>query len=324
MADFLTRLAGRVLGINPTVQPIIAPMYAHGSDLVGNRPDFTVINDETTSEVADGQGWISPSPARSMIQGLRGQASIRAEETRQLEEVSSIDVLDSLHQQTPPSRVPQAKLPAIIPLYQEPRPQTTGVQPSTGYDTYLRETSITSRDESSPVQHSTHHTENSTVQIIGSNLAVPMEQKQGSDQRSSHRRDVQGTAEVQESFIESPSQKPGLVRSAGSSSLPGSTHLSQAEIKTTTAPAHKAVEPGITSLHLPTYQERERGATAHRHEGTPAEAKASSPTPTIQVTIGRIEVRATPPSTPRPQPQRSGPPVMSLDDYLNQRAKGGH
>ena len=82
MADFLTRLAGRVLGINPTVQPIIAPMYAHGSDLVGNRPDFTVINDETTSEVADGQGWISPSPARSMIQGLRGQASIRAGEKR--------------------------------------------------------------------------------------------------------------------------------------------------------------------------------------------------------------------------------------------------
>jgi hypothetical protein len=48
------------------------------------------------------------------------------------------------------------------------------------------------------------------------------------------------------------------------------------------------------------------------------------PAPTIQVTIGRIEVRATPAATPRPQAARSAPSVMSLDDYLNQRAKGGH
>jgi hypothetical protein len=67
------------------------------------------------------------------------------------------------------------------------------------------------------------------------------------------------------------------------------------------------------------------------------EPKASAPTqvtatpepmPTIQVTIGRIEVRATPPPTPPSQRQRetlprSAPPVMSLDEYLNQRAKGG-
>lgn len=42
--------------------------------------------------------------------------------------------------------------------------------------------------------------------------------------------------------------------------------------------------------------------------------------PTIQVTIGRIEVRATPPTpSPTKQPQ-SKQPVMSLDDYLRQRS----
>jgi hypothetical protein len=45
--------------------------------------------------------------------------------------------------------------------------------------------------------------------------------------------------------------------------------------------------------------------------------------PTIQVTIGRIEVRATPPPAPSPQRQRVAPPVMSLDEYLRQRASGG-
>ena len=45
--------------------------------------------------------------------------------------------------------------------------------------------------------------------------------------------------------------------------------------------------------------------------------------PTIQVTIGRIEVRATPPPTPVSPRQRPALSVMSLDEYLSQRAKGG-
>ena len=43
----------------------------------------------------------------------------------------------------------------------------------------------------------------------------------------------------------------------------------------------------------------------------------------IQVTIGRIEVRATQPPAANPDKQRGAPSVMTLDDYLRQRAKGG-
>ena len=43
--------------------------------------------------------------------------------------------------------------------------------------------------------------------------------------------------------------------------------------------------------------------------------------PTIQVTIGRIEVRATPPAAPVPKP-RPASPTLSLDDYLRQRNEG--
>src|SRR6266566_8766799 len=50
----------------------------------------------------------------------------------------------------------------------------------------------------------------------------------------------------------------------------------------------------------------------------------SAPAPMIQVTIGRIEVRATPPPAPHSQPRRSGPAVMGLDEYLSQRARGGY
>jgi len=52
--------------------------------------------------------------------------------------------------------------------------------------------------------------------------------------------------------------------------------------------------------------------------------EASAPEPTIQVTIGRIEVRATPPPPAQPPgQQRAAPPVMSLDQYLQQRSRGG-
>jgi hypothetical protein len=48
-----------------------------------------------------------------------------------------------------------------------------------------------------------------------------------------------------------------------------------------------------------------------------------APVPTIQVTIGRIEVRATTaPATPAVTTARSKPPVMSLDEYLHQRGGG--
>ena len=42
--------------------------------------------------------------------------------------------------------------------------------------------------------------------------------------------------------------------------------------------------------------------------------------PIIHVTIGRLEVRATPSLAPSPRKQRSSPPAMSLDAYLRHRA----
>src|SRR5262249_17103988 len=43
----------------------------------------------------------------------------------------------------------------------------------------------------------------------------------------------------------------------------------------------------------------------------------------INVTIGRIEVRATPPPSAAARSSNQKPPVMSLDDYLRQRSGGG-
>jgi hypothetical protein len=55
--------------------------------------------------------------------------------------------------------------------------------------------------------------------------------------------------------------------------------------------------------------------------GLPRPAPAA-PEPTIHVSIGRIEVRATPHVAP-PPPAAKIPAVMGLDDYLRRRGGGG-
>jgi hypothetical protein len=55
---------------------------------------------------------------------------------------------------------------------------------------------------------------------------------------------------------------------------------------------------------------------------TPSFQPPTPPPPTIQVTIGRIEVRATQPPDKSKQ-QRPAPPRMSLNEYLQQQKPGG-
>ena len=51
-------------------------------------------------------------------------------------------------------------------------------------------------------------------------------------------------------------------------------------------------------------------------------AAALPPETVVNVAIGRIEVRATPPPTPRRERQSTGPKIMTLDDYVQQRSRG--
>src|SRR5579883_878429 len=64
-------------------------------------------------------------------------------------------------------------------------------------------------------------------------------------------------------------------------------------------------------------------AATNQHELSPEGAAPVTPAPTIQVTIGRIEVRATQPPPAQRQVPRPGPRMVSLEEYLDRQAKGG-
>jgi hypothetical protein len=72
----------------------------------------------------------------------------------------------------------------------------------------------------------------------------------------------------------------------------------------------------VSSIIQPRPESRSRDARS----GFPF-SQPSVPEPVIQVTIGRIEVRATSQAQPA-QKARSAPPMLSLDEYLRQKRKG--
>jgi hypothetical protein len=88
---------------------------------------------------------------------------------------------------------------------------------------------------------------------------------------------------------------------------------------------HDPVRPGFGRRDFPPAGPRSHPAsvTAHLETMKPAAIRPrAEPEPVVQVTIGRIEVRAVPPA-PASAKERPRSSVMSLDEYLRLRAKRG-
>ena len=88
--------------------------------------------------------------------------------------------------------------------------------------------------------------------------------------------------------------------------------------KESAAPGGAAMRTPIASIK-PHQDSRARVTDTADDEPTGPEAQ-----PSINVTIGRVEIRALLPTTSRPSKKTSeSPKLMGLDDYLRQRAQGG-
>jgi hypothetical protein len=75
-------------------------------------------------------------------------------------------------------------------------------------------------------------------------------------------------------------------------------------------------------LKLPAINNRRAGLSAQREENAAGPEISASET-IVNVSIGRIEVRAVPPKAVSPERARNTPHIMNLDEYLRQRLGGG-
>ena len=83
-----------------------------------------------------------------------------------------------------------------------------------------------------------------------------------------------------------------------------------------------AISPAAKPLDEKLFSERPRGIP-RRMLAAPFEAKPASVAPTINVTIGRVEVRAIQETAIKSKSFKAAPPKLSLDDYLKKSDGGG-
>ena len=98
-----------------------------------------------------------------------------------------------------------------------------------------------------------------------------------------------------------------------------SAHLTEPE--PSTAPSVKTVVHDATTTSTRQFSERFIKQTNTRREHLLLEAPLD-PEPSINVTIGRVEVRATPTSSAKQKPARIASPVMPLEEYLRKQRRG--
>lgn len=88
-------------------------------------------------------------------------------------------------------------------------------------------------------------------------------------------------------------------------------------------PPAQPTKPVVPAVTLRTEQVKTAAPAANQpgsHQ--PPVATSPEPIPTVQITIGRIEVRATPPTPAKAEKKPAPTPVLSLEDYLRQRNGG--
>jgi hypothetical protein len=316
MADFLTRLAGRALGVVPTVQPILAPMYAPGQQFVGAEDE----QEMPLFERGAATGY-PPAEVRGRAMSLQNRP---ADEPAFGDLVGQI--MDAREISSP--LVPQGSQPSTTPT-QTPHTssRTLDGQPaadhsfSSGRDEAASSAGQAGRTESTRNAsvsglHPIHATDATVIPLEARTASKAAEHLQDSTLQPRTAREILEAAELSSaSTLLLPLVPQGSVAASLASPV--------ADILPTQRPAAPKIIPPQQSTRQVGYAISPYNR-ANQHETALTTQEPSTPAPTIQVTIGRIEVRATPAATPLPQAARSAPAVMSLDDYLNQRVKGGH
>lgn len=326
MADFLTRLAGRTLGLVPTVQPSIAPIYAPGQQF---------------EEAVDAQEGIQEARgAINRAMDVINRASPAAEYDRR-----EMSLQDGLPNESPPGNlvgqtvhaqemfqplVPQENKPSIMPIQSlHPASKTPDGRPVTWQRISLKQ------DQAEQVSEREHDGRRKRTHPASSPLPPLREESEvGQDGQS-------------QGFLPHPAPPLPLREESEvghdgrrkrshptSTPLPPLHETQGRPLEATLVPPVADVllvqRPAETKVIRSSQDTSQVGRLGHpydqgnQNEFALVAQELSAPVPTIQVTIGRIEVRAMPNANPPHQPRRSEPPVMGLEEYLNQRAKGGY
>ncbi len=301
MADFLSRLIERTMSVVPAIEPVIAPMYAQERQRYQPEALFAAAElEDVRSPVEDtfttGARSIA-SAVRTTVDsvGMGQQPDKRGDElphpSAELQARSAAALLSAMRnaQHSPATAI------SLSPAVARDQGKQSRQAPGQSGAGFLPEQQSSSRSERLP-RRSVEPPARGAVRNEAAHYSLD---RSGEPQ-------AHGAVSLRSE-----------VRNAQHLPVPAAP-LTQAVTHGQGEQNGQAQELFLTTASLPTSGEQSAFSTQ-----LPVE-RASSASPAIQVTIGRIEVRATPPpEVPQPSTQRTAASLMSLDQYLRQRGKGG-
>lgn len=329
MTDYFYRLVKRTLGLTPVVRPLVASQYAKNLTTVNAETEMhspEIENEEIQETVENHTDQFEriDSSLETPIPSIDSLPSIPLKLLPKLNTASTNPLSDE-HPAPPPDQESKPK-PSLLPSSRHPRSPSIPL-PNPDPDQEGEEFNpavILPRErqkllETTPTimprpSHQKKTIEESSDQLRREedrealDLLSPAE---GHHSGAGNRKGYRVAAAVRLPnfvFVDQPPQhnpdKSGMGRL-----LP---LVPQSGIAESDRHAKNLVQPGA----LIPWKEDSRETRVETQDNAPT--TGPSPTPTIQVKIGRVEVRAIstpPPSTPIRKPH-SKPPILSLDEYL--------
>ena len=304
LTDFLANLVDRVLDRAPVLQrrrpSLFEPPMASSAGSSGDTALPRLEEESRAALTERGRAPLPPSPA------LRGERSGQPEEKRS--------------SRPDPSRIED---PSLSPSSAEDRPKAAprnlhSYRPMTGESDPRpnRQAAPNARlEENEPGPREGKQPGRAVHTLVERRIEVVAEQSVEADNRLR----VGGAVpmHVPPSSIPRTAFSLDPVR-------PQSTSVAEIKPHVGTAPRKKESQGVLVdadkSAFLPALLAIARQTTQRRAQST-INASANPVPPPIHVTIGRIEVRATPPATPVRQGRTAGP-KLSLDEYLRSRGGG--
>lgn len=329
MSDYLANLVARSIDPTPAVRPRLATRFEPASpgtaqpwsppagesglaeETVAVRPPQAAGRararppvDEAEAGVPHPVGSAAPPPQR------RARREQDAEDASPRPLVATVEV----------SLATDRSAVAVAPGRGERRPQTPATVAPRHSEEAAEESGLTDHPAAAAAPNRGEPRPQVPANAASRHSGEPMPAEDGSRRGRARRVPALDRAEPQSS-----------TRAALSTSLPRPERPDLPPASAHARPPAAAVVPSVRALsterrpaddRAPAVPPRQRLTV---EENMPVWVRPAAPAaePVIQVTIGRIEVRATPAAAPAPRPRPAASPAMSLEEYLRRRSRRG-
>jgi hypothetical protein len=319
MSDFLLNLVTRSLGAAPLIQPRLPSLFEPAKPYIGS---FGEASDE---------GEDNGREAKSAVESANGQHA--AQQERQAPASRSQTEERGSSESPPP--IPQASR-AERPK-REPAVRTLGAPPVQAMNEGPRESKPSERQPAvrTPAQRTSARlspplaeTTNDDRTSARASVVPAFEKSVPADALTPSESLPQAAASVsRQSAPQHPSKRSEAAVRTALDSIPAKpdaprfSQLTESHTKPSVV-APSSMRGDHVAVRTPAAMDPTSAPRFDFARHLPPAPHGNPPEPTIQVTIGRIEVRAVPSQAPSSKQQGPASPVMNLSDYLHSRRGG--